>query len=49
MTQEDKEKILELEQIHNRISPEFSCYLCKQKLNITSCNGCPVYCQNFTK
>jgi hypothetical protein len=43
MTEEEKKKILELYKIHERISPEFSCTLCKQRLKIKTCNGCPVY------
>ena len=49
MNETDQIKILELENIHSRISPEFSCHLCKQSLNIPSCDGCPIHCQNFTK
>lgn len=47
MTEEEKKKILELYKIHERISPEFSCALCKQKLNISTCKNCPIYCQTF--
>ena len=49
MTKEEQNKILELEEIHKRISPEFSCSLCKKKLNISMCDGCPIYCQYFNK
>lgn len=48
MKEEEKQKILELEEIHKRISPEFSCSLCKQVLKISTCNGCPIYCQSFS-
>ena len=48
MTEEEINKILELEEIHKRISPEFSCSLCKQVLKISTCNGCPIYCQSFS-
>ena len=47
MTEEEKEKIFKLYQIHARISPGFSCSLCKQVLKISTCNDCPIYCQTF--
>ena len=47
MTRKDKYLILELEKIHERISPAFSCSLCKERLNISTCDGCPIYCQSF--
>ena len=48
MSEKEKQKILELEEIHKRISPEFSCSLCKQVLKISTCDGCPIYCQSFS-
>lgn len=47
MTQEEQNKIIELKKIHERISPTFSCNLCKERLNIPTCKGCPIYCQSF--
>ena len=44
MTQEEQNKILDL---YERISPTFSCNLCKERLNISTCKGCPIYCQTF--
>ena len=48
MTQEDKEAILKIWKIHQRIRPEFSCTLCKAKINPPTCQGCPIYCQTFS-
>lgn len=47
MNEEEQRKILKLYQIHNGLTPGFSCGLCKQVLKISTCNGCPIYCQNF--
>ena len=47
MTIKEQNKILELEKIHERISPTFSCSLCKERLNISTCDGCPIYYQTF--
>lgn len=47
MTEEEKKKVLKLYQIHSGLTPGFSCGLCKQALKISSCNGCPIYCQTF--
>ena len=49
MTQEEKKKINRLAELHNGLSPEFSCHMCKSKLKITTCEGCPVYCENYSK
>lgn len=49
MTQEEKKKIIRLAELHNGLSPEFSCHMCKSKLKITTCKGCPVYCENYSK
>ena len=46
MTEEEKEKIFKLYQIHASLG--FSCSLCKQVLKISTCNGCPIYCQSFS-
>lgn len=40
-----KERILIIEKMHQYIKPEFSCTLCKAKVNAPTCNGCPIYCQ----
>ena len=48
MTEEEKQKIWKLYQIHKSLQPDFSCNLCKQKLKITTCKGCPIYCQTFS-
>ena len=48
MSEEEKKKILELYEIHKRISPEFSCSMCKQVLKINTCKNCPIYCQTFS-
>ena len=47
MTENEVKKILELAKIHEKISPEFSCHLCKKQLNISNCDNCPIYGQNF--
>ena len=48
MTEEEKQKVWELYQIHSLLKPEFSCSMCKQVLKISTCKGCPIYCQNFS-
>lgn len=47
MNEEEMKKILKLYQIHNGTKTNFSCELCKQVLNISTCKGCPIYCQSF--
>lgn len=50
MSDEEKQKILKLEEIHRPdrgISPEFSCYMCKTMINPHTCEGCPVYVNIF--
>lgn len=48
MTREEQNKILELEKLHERITaPGFICSLCKKILNISTCDGCPVYNHSF--
>ena len=47
MTENEIKKILELAEIHEKISPEFSCYLCKKRLNINICDNCTLYGENF--
>lgn len=46
MTEKDKQLIITLEKIYENIS-EFSCNLCKIELNISTYEGCPIYCQTF--
>ena len=48
MTEEEQKKVFKLYQIHSSLKPEFSCSMCKQVLKISTCNGCPVYCQTFS-
>lgn len=43
-----KEAILKVWKIHQHIKPEFSCTVCKAKINPPTCNGCPIYCQTFS-
>lgn len=47
MTEEEQKKVFRLYQIHSSLKPGFSCGLCKQVLKISTCNGCPIYCQTF--
>lgn len=42
-----KEAILKVSKMHEKISPEFSCTLCKAKVNAPTCYGCPIYCQKI--
>lgn len=42
-----KQAILTVAKMHEIISPEFSCTLCKAKVNPPTCDGCPIYCQTF--
>ena len=48
MTEEEIKKVLELYKTHQKISPSFSCGLCKQVLKIDTCKNCPIYCQTFS-
>lgn len=43
-----KNAILKMYEIHQRISPEFSCHMCKAEINPPTCNGCPIYCSTFS-
>lgn len=43
-----KNAILKMDEIHQRISPEFSCHMCKTEINPPICNGCPIYCSTFS-
>lgn len=43
-----KNAILKMDEIHQRISPEFSCHMCKAEINPPTCNGCPIYCSTFS-
>lgn len=50
LSEEEKQKIIELEKIHRLdggISPEFSCTLCKNRINPSTCEECPVYVTIF--
>lgn len=50
MAEEYRQKIIELEEIHRldgEISPEFSCHMCKSRINPPTCEGCPVYVTIF--
>lgn len=47
MSEEWKEAILKVWKMHQYIKPEFSCTLCKAKINPSTCNGCPIYCLTF--
>lgn len=47
MIEEYKEAILRVYEIHQHVTPEFSCTLCKAKVNPPTCKGCPIYCQSF--
>lgn len=50
MSDEEKQKIIELEEIHRYDggkSPEFSCYMCKSRIKPSTCEGCPVYVTIF--
>lgn len=48
MSEEWKEAILKIWEMHQRIKPEFSCALCKAKVNPPTCKGCPIYYQTFS-
>lgn len=48
MSEECKEAILIIYKMHQHIKPEFSCTLCKAKVNPPTCKGCPIYCQTFS-
>ena len=49
MSDEWKEAILKIWEMHQDIfKPEFSCTLCKAKINPLTCQGCPIYCQTFS-
>lgn len=43
-----KNAILKMDEIHQHISPEFSCHMCKTEINPPTCNGCPIYCSTFS-
>lgn len=43
-----KNAILKMDEIHQRISPEFSCHMCKAEINPPTCNGCHIYCSTFS-
>lgn len=47
MNEECKKEILRIYEIHQYVKPEFSCTLCKAKVNSPTCKGCPIYCQTF--
>lgn len=50
MCEEYKKAILKIWEMHQFINPEFSCTLCKAKVNPPTCQGCPIYpiyCQTF--
>lgn len=42
-----KERILIIKKMHQYIKPEFSCTLCKAKVNAPTCNGCPIFIRPF--
>ena len=42
-----KNAILTVYKMHQYVKPEFSCTLCKSKINPPTCHGCPIYCQSF--
>ena len=48
MTEEQRQEVWKLYQIHRTLKPEFSCSMCKQVLKINTCKNCPVYCQTFS-
>lgn len=48
MSEEWKEAIFIIYKMHQYIKPEFSCALCKAKVNPPTCKGCPIYCQTFS-
>lgn len=48
MSEEWKELILLIYKMHQDVKPEFSCTLCKAKVNPPTCKGCPIYCQTFS-
>ena len=48
MTEEEKQKVWKLYQIHSSLRPEFSCSMCKRVLKINTCKNCPIYCQTFS-
>lgn len=47
MDESYKKAILKMDEIHQRISPEFSCHMCKIRIKPSTCEGCPVYVTIF--
>ena len=47
MNEEYKKAILKIYEMHQYVKPEFSCTLCKAKINPPTCKGCPVYVTIF--
>jgi hypothetical protein len=47
MNEEYKKAILKIYEMHQYVKSEFSCTLCKAKINPPTCRGCPIYCQSF--
>ena len=43
MGEEWKETILRIWEMHQYVKPEFSCTLCRAKVNPPTCQGCPIY------
>lgn len=48
MTEEQRQEVWKLYQIHKALKPEFSCSMCKHVLKISTCKNCPIYCQTFS-